>query len=107
MNVASLLVPALPWDASNGFAYLSEGIEDALELGVGGFILRGGPHDQVAALAAALKAASREPLLLASDAERGAGEQYQGCTELPPLGALGALALHDDSGIARRAVRAA
>ena len=105
MNVASLLVPALPWDASNGFAYLSEGIEDALELGVGGFILRGGPHDQVAALAAALRAASREPLLLASDAERGAGEQYQGCTELPPLGALGALALHDDSGIARRAAR--
>ncbi len=105
MNVASLLVPALPWDASNGFAYLSEGIEDALEAGVGGFILRSGPQEQVSGLAAALKAASGDPLLLASDAERGAGEQYHGCTELPPLGALGALARHDDSGVARRAAR--
>ena len=105
MNIASLLVPTLPWDPSNGFTYLRESIDDALELGVGGFIIRGGPKDEVAALAAALRGASREPLLLASDAERGAGEQYPGCTELPPLGALGALARHDASGIARRAAR--
>ncbi len=105
MNVASLLVPALPWDATNGFAYLRGVIEDALEVGVGGFIIRGGPRQKVGALAAALQGASREPLLLAADAERGAGEQFSGCTELPPLAALGALARHDPSGIARRAAR--
>ena len=105
MNLGGLLVPALPWDAANGFAYLAGVIEDALEVGVGGFIIRGGPRDQVAALTTALRAASREPLLIAADAERGAGEQYRGCTALPPLAALGRVARHDDSGIARRAAR--
>jgi len=38
-----------------------------------------------------LRAASRHPLLLAADLERGAGQQFDGGTQLPPLAAIGSL----------------
>jgi beta-glucosidase len=88
-GLASLLVPALRWDPARGFAWLHDAIDDALELGVGGFLIRGGPRDTVAALAAELHARSAVPLLLAADVERGAAQQFDGCIGLPPLGALG------------------
>jgi len=87
--LGSLLVPVLRWDPTHGFAYLEDSIGDALELGVGGFLIRGGPRDAVAELAAALHERSRVSLLLAADVERGAGQQFEGCIALPPLGAIG------------------
>lgn len=45
----------------------------------------------MAALTARLRAASAHPLLIASDLERGAGQQFAGCTQLPPLAAIGSL----------------
>ncbi|MFI5311813.1 MAG: glycoside hydrolase family 3 protein [Gemmatimonadales bacterium] len=88
-GLAALLVPALRWDRAHGFDYLAGTIDDALELGVGGFLIRGGPREAVAALAADLHERSHTPLLLAADVERGAGQQFEGCTGLPPLASLG------------------
>jgi len=91
MNVAELLLPALRWDAERGYSAQRELIDDALELGVGGFIFFGGPASEVRALAGELRERSRVPLLLGADLERGAGQQFSGKTGLPPLAALGAI----------------
>jgi beta-glucosidase-like glycosyl hydrolase len=99
---AALLVPALRWDATHGFEYLRDTIDDALETGVGGFLIRGGTRAAVAALAAELHRRSAVPLLLAADAERGAGQQFDGCIGLPPLAALASL---NDPDAMRRAAR--
>ena len=90
-HVARLLLPALRWSADEGWAPYRETIEASLELGVGGFILFGGRADAVRELTAELHARSRHPLLVASDLERGAGQQFRGATPLPPAAALGAL----------------
>src|SRR5438067_841966 len=45
----------------------------------------------VASLTSALHDLAQRPLLLASDFERGPGQQVKGLTELPPPGALGFL----------------
>lgn len=100
--LAALLVPELRWDPGQGFAHLEAAIDDAIGIGVGGFLVTGGTRDQVAALTRDLHRRSRHPLLVAIDAERGAGEQVAGLTGLPPLGALGALR---DVDAIRRAAR--
>lgn len=100
MTLASLLVPALRWDSGHGFSHLQRTIDEALELGVGGFLFFGGPRSAAAELAAELHVRSAIPLLIAADAERGAGQQFDGCVALPPLGALGFL---EDPAIMRRA----
>jgi beta-glucosidase-like glycosyl hydrolase len=90
-NVARLLVPALRWSAEEGFGGYRETIERGLELGVGGFILFAADAEAVRSLTAELHARSRHPLLVASDLERGAGQQFRGATPLPPAAAFGAL----------------
>ncbi len=74
---------------------------DALELGVGGFLLFGGEASVVSQLLAEVRDAAGRPLWLAADLERGAGQQFAGCTSLPPPAAL---AHHPD---AEEAVRQA
>lgn len=101
-SFAALLIPELRWDPGLGFSYLREVIDDALELGVGGFVLRGGTTPDVTALTGELHRRSRIPLLIAADAERGAGGAFAGATGLPPFAAIGAL--HDEEAI-RRAAR--
>ena len=91
LSLARLLVPAIRWDVARGFDPQRDAIDHALALGVGGFLIRGGTREAVAALAAELHERSRTPLLLAAGVERGAGQQFEGCVGLPPLGALGAL----------------
>lgn len=99
---AALLIPELRWDPDRGFSHLQAAIDDALELGVGGFVITNGPASAVHALSAELRRASRHPLLIAAPAERGAGGALTGLTGLPPSGALGAL--RDDDAV-RRAAR--
>ena len=101
-DTASLLVPVLRWDASHGFTHLRDAIDDALDLGVGGFLIHGGPRETVSTLAADLHHRSKLPLLLAADVERGAGQQFDGCIGLPPLAALGFI---NDPDSIRRAAR--
>lgn len=81
-------MPALRWDRAHGFRYLDGRIDDALALGVGGFLIEGGPREEVAALAGRLHADSDIPILVAAPAERGAGQAIAGLTQLPPFGAL-------------------
>jgi beta-glucosidase-like glycosyl hydrolase len=100
VTAAPLLIPALRWDSEHGFSHLRRTIDDALGVGVGGFLLAGGPRAAAAELAAELHARAPGPLLIAADAERGAGQQFEGCVALPPLGALGFL---DDPPGMRRA----
>ncbi len=100
MQPARLLMPALRWDERSGFAHEAERIDAALSLGVGGFVLFGGEVEAVRELTASLRARCAHALLLASDLERGAGQQFRGATQLPPLAALGAL---DDLAATRQA----
>jgi beta-glucosidase-like glycosyl hydrolase len=99
-RAARLLFPALRWSADTGFDHERNTIELALELGVGGFCIFGGDAPAVASLTASLRRDSRVPLLIASDLERGAGQQFPQATSMPPLAAIGAL---DDCAITRRA----
>ena len=91
MNAARLLLPALRWNADGGFEGYRQTIEQGLELGVGGFILFNGDAEAVRALTSELHRRSRHPLLVASDLERGAGQQFRGATPLPPAAAIGSL----------------
>jgi len=89
--LAALVLPAIRWDGERGFAPAFAAAEAALSLGVGGFIVFGGERGAVARLTRDLAAAAPHPLLLASDFERGAGQQIAGLTPLPPALALGSL----------------
>jgi beta-glucosidase-like glycosyl hydrolase len=86
-------MPALRSDALTGFAHEAGRIADTLELGVGGYIIFGGTAESVRKLTADLLRRAGRPLLLASDLERGAGQQVAGLTEFPPPMALASL--HD------------
>jgi len=90
-EIAELFYPAIRWDASRGYEGERGGIDQALKLGVGGFILFGGPSEQVAALTEDLHTRSRTPLLIGADLERGTGQQFAGATALPPLAAIASL----------------
>ena len=100
MNVARLLLPAIRWSAEDGFEGYRETIERGLQLGVGGFIIFGGEAGAVRALTEELHRRAPHPLLIGSDLERGAGQQFRGATPLPPAAALGFL---DDEEVTERA----
>ena len=97
-----LLFPALRWKRETGFGHETELIDQALTLGVGGFCLFGGELDALRELTAELRSRSPHALLISSDLERGAGQQFAGAVQLPPLAALGAV---DDVEITRRAAQ--
>ncbi len=101
-DIAALLIPELRWDPGHRFAHLAAAIDDAIGIGVGGFLITGGLREEVIALTRELHRRSRHPLLVAADAERGSGEQFIGATGLPPAGALGVLR---DAEAVRRAAR--
>ena len=90
-EIAELFYPAIRWDATHGYEGERAGIEEALKLGVGGFILFGGPSEHVATLTEDLHSRSKVQLLIGSDLERGAGQQFAGQTALPPLAAVSSL----------------
>ena len=77
-ELAQLLLPAIRWDREHGFTNERPRIDAALAAGVGGFIFVGGEATEVASLTAELRARSRVALLIASDVERGAGQQFTG-----------------------------
>ena len=90
-EIAELFFPAIRWDPTSGHEGERAAIDQALKLGVGGFILFGGPSEHVAALTEDLHSKSRIPLLIGADLERGAGQQFAGQTALPPLAAIASL----------------
>ena len=90
-EIAELFFPAIRWDATRGYEGERAAIDQALKLGVGGFILFGGPSEHVASLTEDLHSKARIPLLIGADLERGAGQQFAGQTALPPLAAVASL----------------
>ncbi len=96
------IIAAIGWDRDLGWAGTREAIDQALALGVGGFLIRGGPRYEVSQLARALHAHSPVPLLVGADVERGAGERFPGAVSFPPAGALASLG---DPDVVRRAAR--
>jgi len=90
-GAAELVMPAIRWDAERGYEGSRQMIERAQFLGVGGFILFGGEREATRELVGSLQQGSDRPLLIASDLERGAGQQIRGLTQLPPLMALATL----------------
>ena len=101
-EIAQLMLPAVRWDSEHGFSKARPEVEKALRLGVGGFIFFGGPADQVRDLIAHIISRSDLPLLIGADLERGAGQQFQGMTGLPPLAAIGSLDDEEDTRAAAR-----
>jgi beta-glucosidase-like glycosyl hydrolase len=101
-DAASLCIAAIRWDASRGYGDARPHIDAALRLGVGGFTLYGGTAEAVRALTRDLQQRSKTPLLIGADMERGAGQQFEGSTGLPPAAAIAALR---DRDAVRRAAR--
>jgi beta-glucosidase len=93
-----LILPALRAGPGGTFAQEAGAIAEALDLGVGGFIIFGGNVESVRRLTADLLRRAERSLLLASDLERGAGQQVEGLTECPPPLAIAAMG---DPGVAR------
>jgi len=96
------VIAAIGWDRDHEWAGTREAIDRALGVGVGGFIIRGGPRYEVSQLARALHAHSPVSPLVGADLERGAGERFHGAVALPPAGALAAL---NEPDVIRRAAR--
>lgn len=62
---------------------------------IGGLIIFGGEVFETAVLTNEFQKLARIPLLIASDFERGAGNQIKGAVEFPPLMAMGAVGRED------------
>lgn len=98
LHPGRLILPALRGRGDGGFGHETGAIADALDVGVGGFILFGGSVESVRRLTADLLRRAGRPLLIASDLERGPGQQVSGLTEFPPPAALATL---DDPAVVR------
>lgn len=90
-SAARLVFPALRWSEGRGYALDEAWVGEALTLGVGGFLFFGGEAEAAAAATGDLRARARRPLIFGADLERGAGQQFRGCTPLPPALALASL----------------
>ncbi len=90
-NAARLVFPALRWSAATGYALDDPAVTRALEFGVGGFLFFGGTAEAAASATEELRRRAGRPLLFGADLERGAGQQFEGCTPLPPAMALATL----------------
>lgn len=90
MNPARLVFPAVRWGERTPDEVWPE-VRRALDLGVGGFVVFGGSVSRMRELAARAREHAGRPLLFAADLERGAGQQLEGATALPPPAALAGL----------------
>jgi beta-glucosidase-like glycosyl hydrolase len=91
LDPGRLIMPALRAGADQAFGAEAGRIADALDLGVGGFIVFGGTAESIRRLTSDLFRRAGRPLLIASDLERGAGQQVEGLTQFPPPLALASL----------------
>src|SRR5512139_2417999 len=90
-----LLVPRLEGDRIKDTRYRGMA-EDLVRRCVGGFILFGGGVDDLPGFLDSLQALSEEPLFIASDIERGTGQQVRGNTSFPcPMAFAAAIGRND------------
>ena len=85
---APILVPAIRLDRDDPEEE-RQALRRAAEPWVAGFILFGGHAEQVAKLTTRLRETAGRPIFIASDMERGAGQQIEGLTHLPDAGLVG------------------
>jgi beta-glucosidase-like glycosyl hydrolase len=83
-----LIVPAIRLDR-DAAAEEAKALERAKAPWVAGFCLFGGEAEAVRALVLRLREAAGRPIFVASDMERGAGQQVEGLRTLPDLAVLG------------------
>jgi beta-N-acetylhexosaminidase len=66
-----------------GTASYKEKIFEHIDRGIGGFILFGGERDEIRTALDEMQSAAEVPLFIASDVERGVGQQLRGCASFP------------------------
>ena len=81
-DVAQLVMPRIDGPKLGDPAY-REHMEELVRQGIGGFILFGGDIDETPRYLHSLQGAAPVPLLIASDVERGLGQQLSGGTHFP------------------------
>ncbi len=85
-----LIVPAIRLDTcADAAAEIQTALDRAAQPWLAGFILFGGEASQVREMTAGLRRAAGRPIFIASDMERGAGQQVEGLRRLPPYGLVG------------------
>lgn len=77
-----LIISRLDGDKIQSEEYQNK-IFNLVEKGISGFIIFGGEKDEIKEFIAGLQAASEIPLFIASDIERGVGQQIKGATNFP------------------------
>ncbi len=88
-DLFQLIVVRLDGERLGAPGYL-EHLSELVERGIGGFILFGGRPDEVKEAIRMLQSRSELPLFIASDIERGVGQQIEGLTGFPPQMGVGA-----------------
>jgi beta-glucosidase-like glycosyl hydrolase len=81
-EVAQMVMPRLDGAKLDDSRYLSK-VQELIEAGIGGFILFGGTVEKTPQYLREIQALAGIPLLIASDIERGLGQQLAGGTRFP------------------------
>jgi beta-N-acetylhexosaminidase len=81
-DAAQMVMPRIDGDQLGDPRYLMQ-LREIIKAGIGGFILFGGTLERTPRMLQALQALAEVPLLIASDVERGLGQQLAGGTRFP------------------------
>jgi beta-glucosidase-like glycosyl hydrolase len=95
-KIYQLIINRLDGDNIRDSSY-RERTQDLVRKGIGGFIIFGGNKDEVKEFIHSLQSISDIPLFIASDIERGAGQQFNGATHFPSMMAIAAAINRNDS----------
>ncbi len=95
-KIFQLIISRLDGDNFSDLSY-REKTYDLVRKGIGGFIIFGGNRDEVKEFIHSLQSISDIPLFIASDIERGAGQQFEGATHFPSLMAIAAAINQNES----------
>jgi len=88
-KIFQLIISRIDGENLSDLSY-REKIYALVRKGIGGFIIFGGNRDEVKEIIHSLQSISDIPLFIASDIERGAGQQFKGATHFPSLMAISA-----------------
>lgn len=83
-KVAQLICVEIRGDAAASDPKVKQWTSLAKDHGIGGFVIYGGNAESAAALINKLQAVATIPILISTDFEGGAGQQFKGATEFPP-----------------------
>ena len=104
-----LIINRLDGEKLSSIPYQEQAVE-LVNRGIGGFILFGGKKDEAKGFIDKLQALSEIPLFIASDVERGVGQQVEGTTRFPSQMAVAAAINKNKAGdveILKEAINAA